>query len=227
MSGGDAAEVRNYWVLLVVAPVLLMVVCALAAMGMVPGIEAGHPKEYLMATCIAWAIVSLVIPLLRILRLVSLPPILVAVVYLNIFFYVLSLNLGLYLNVSWFGDFGHVVSSTIVTCIVFVALCLIQAHSPAHVTFGRSNGLCAMLFLVALSFGGVWEMIEGFADGVTGNDYMVYGARDTMGDLTADLIGVIVVTVCVRWYLKGHTAEDVASSVRFGRKAFEAVDETD
>lgn len=227
MSQRDVGEVRAAWALLIIAPVLLLIVCAFAAMGMVPGIEAGHPKEYLMATCIAWTIVSLVIPLLRIMRLVSLPPILIAVIYLNIFFYVLSLNMGLYLNVSWFGDFGHVVSSTIVTCIVFVALCLIQAHSPPHVTFGRSNGLCAMLFLVALSFGGVWEMIEGFADGVTGNDYMVYGARDTMGDLTADLLGVIIVTVCVRIYLRNHTVEDIASSVRFGRKAFELVDETD
>lgn len=221
----DRKERRTAWALLIVAPVLLLIICAFVVAGLAPGLEAGHPKEYLEATCISWLIVSLVIPALRLARLVSLPSLLVFVIYANIFFYVLSLNLGLYLNVSWFGDFGHVVSSTIVTTIVFVALCLVETHSPAHVTFGSRAGMCAMLFLVAMSFGGIWEMMEGFVDGVTGNDYMVYGARDTMGDLTADMVGAFIVTALVYWYLGRHTPEELASKVRFGRKAFVVEDE--
>ena len=206
--------------LMVVAPVLFAVVCAFVVTGRAPGLDAGHPEEYLVATCFVWAVISLVIPILRLARLVSLPPILVGVIYFDMFFYVIGLCSGCYLNISWFGDFGHVVSSVIVTSIVFVGLCLIESHSPPHVTFGNRAGMAMMLFLVALSFGGIWEMIEGFADGVTGNAYMVYGASDTMGDLSADLIGALIVSVGVYIYMGTHTASDISSKVRFGRGAF-------
>ena len=86
--------------------------------------------------------------------------------------------------------------------------------------------MAIMLLLVALSFGGVWEMIEGFTDGVTGNAYMVYGASDTMGDLSADLIGAFIVSVGVYLYLGNHVPSDISSKVRLGRKAFD-IDETD
>lgn len=216
----DAREVRAAWALLIGAPALLAAICAFVVTGLAPGIAAGHPVEYLVATCVAWAIISLVIPLLRILHLVSLPPALTAIIYANIFFYVICLTCGLYLNVSWCGDLGHVISSTIVSTIVFVALCLLQTNSPSHVTLGSTAGFCAMLFLVALSFGGIWEMLEGFTDTATGYSYMVYGAADTMGDLSADLIGVIIVTISAYYYLKRGTAERVSSRVRIGRVAF-------
>ena len=64
-------------------------------------------------------------------------------------------------------------------------------------------------------------MMEGFADFAGGASYMVYGASDTMGDLTADLIGVCIISACVYWYLGEHTANDVASQVRIGKAAFE------
>ncbi len=221
----DLHERRVSWALLVCSPVALMAICAFVLSGLAPGLDAGHPMEYLVATCVLWAIISMVLPILRIAGLVALPKVLLAVIYANIFFYVICLVCGLYLNVSWCGDLGHVVSSTIVSSIVFVALCLIQAHSPGHVTFGTRAGVAAMLFLVALSFGGIWEMMEGFTDSATGHAYMVYGATDTMGDLTADFIGVLIVTFGAYVYLNDHTMEDMASKVRFGRKAFE-MDET-
>lgn len=220
----DARERRASWVLLIVAPVLLMVICAFVLTGRAPGLEAGHPEEYLVATCVLWAIISLVLPILRLLRLVSLPPALVGIIYANIFFYVICLTCGLYLNVSWCGDFGHVISSTIVSTIVFVALCLVQTHSPSHVTFGTVGGACGMLFLVALSFGGIWEMMEGFTDTATGYSYMVYGATDTMGDLTADLIGVMIVTLCAHHYLERHSMDEISAKVRLGRSAFEVAE---
>ena len=225
-SAENAAERRVAWILLIAAPVGFGTICAFVMAGLAPGLDAGHPEEYLVATCVAWAIISLVVPILRLANLVSLPPILMGVIYFDMFFYVLGLCSGCYLNISWFGDFGHVVSSSIVTVIVFVGLCMIEAHSPAHVTFGNRTGMAIMLLLVALSFGGVWEMIEGFTDGVTGNAYMVYGASDTMGDLSADLIGAFIVSVGVYLYLGNHTASDISSKVRFGRKAFD-IDETD
>lgn len=216
----DAKEVRIAKAMLVLCPLSFLAIMIPAAMGVAPGIEAGHDAIYLEATCIAWAVVSVVLPVLRLVRLVSMPSAFLLVVYGNMYFYVLSLNVGLYLNVSWWGDMGHVISSTIVSMIVFLALCIVEEHSPPHVTFGSRAGMCAMLFLVALSFGGVWEMIEGFADFTGGDSYMVYGASDTMGDLTADLIGVSIMTVAAYIYLGRHTAEDMTSSIRIGRGMF-------
>ena len=225
-SEQDLKERRIYWGLLVCTPVVLAIICWFVVTGRAPGIEAGHPMEYLAATCVAWAIISLILPVLRLSRLVALPMMLVAIIYANIFFYVICLTCGLYLNVSWCGDFGHVVSSTIVSTIVFVALCLIQTNSPSHVTFGSVAGFCSMLFLMSLSFGGIWEMMEGFTDTATGYSYMVYGATDTMGDLSADLVGVILVTLAAHSYLRKHTTEDMASKVRIGRSSF-LIDESD
>lgn len=217
----DARERRVAWSMLVLCPLSFMLISVFAFMGVAPGIEAGHPAIYLVATCIAWAIVSMILPVLRLLRLVSMPAMFLYAVYGNMYFYVISLNIGFYLNISWWGDMGHVISSTIVSMIVFIALCIVECHSPAHVTFGNRKGLCAMLFLVALSFGGIWEMIEGFADFAGGGSYMVYGANDTMGDLTADLIGVFIVVVCAYMYLGKNTPDDIYSTVRIGKAAFE------
>lgn len=216
----DLRERRTAWAMLIGCPLSFLFISVFVFAGVMPGIEAGHPPIYLEMTCFAWAIVSVFLPALRLLRLVSLPPIFLLIIYANMYFYVISLNVGLYLNVSWWGDMGHVISSTIVTMIVFIALCIIECKSPAHVTFGNRFGMAAMLFLVALSFGGIWEMMEGFADFAGGASYMVYGASDTMGDLTADLIGVAIVTVCAYYYLGKHTADDLASDVRVGRSAF-------
>ncbi len=217
----DRKERRMAWAMLVGCPASFLFLSVFSFIGVMPGIAAGHPAIYLEMTCFAWALVSMILPALRLMNLVSLPPAILAVIYGNMYFYVLSLNVGLYMNVSWWGDMGHVISSTIVSMIVFIALCIIECKSPPHVTFGNRAGMAVMLFLVALSFGGIWEMMEGFADFAGGDSYMVYGANDTMGDLTADLIGVMIVTFCAYYYLGKHSAEDLVSDIRFGRDAFE------
>lgn len=221
----DRRERRVAWIMLVCAPASLLFLSVFSFIGVMPGIDAGHPAIYLEATCFAWAIVSMFLPAMRLLRVLSLPSIFLAVVYADIYFYVLSLNVGLYLNVSWWGDMGHVVSSMVVTMIVFVAMCAIQSRSPLHVTLGTDAGVAIMTFMVALSFGGVWEMIEGFADFAGGQSYMVYGADDTMGDLTADLIGAAAFSAVAYWYLGRHDASEVVSGLRIGRSAFEVSEE--
>lgn len=219
-SETDARERRNAKLLMVLAPIGMMIICAFVVTGLAPGLDAGHPMVYLVATCVLWAMISLVLPILRLMELVSLPAGLVAVIYGNMFFYVLCLCAGFYLNVSWCGDFGHVVSSIVVSSIVFVAICLIDAHSPPHVTMGSRAGVTIMLFMVAMSFGGIWEMMEGFTDAVTGSSYMVYGATDTMGDLSADFLGVTAVSIFAYLYLGRSSTDRIASKVRFGKKAF-------
>ena len=50
---------------------------------------------------------------------------------------------------------------------------------------------------------------------------MVYGATDTLGDMTADLAGVTITTILV-YFVLGRTASgDIAKDVRFGKSAFD------
>ena len=217
MSNADVTERRIAWVLLIFCPLMMFAILAYVSAGNAPGLDAGHPMEYLQMTCLLWAMISVVIPLLRLMRFVSLPIWFVFLVQGDMFLYVISLCQGFYLNLSWWGDLTHIIASAIVTGFVFIALCLMQSRSPAHVTFGSKYGMTLMLFLVALSFGGVWEMMEGFTDVLTGTSYMVYGATDTLGDLVADFIGVSLMTVAALMILNRQGAENVASKVRLGR----------
>jgi len=217
VSNADVTERRIAWVLLIFCPLMMFAILAYVSAGNAPGLDAGHPMEYLQMTCLLWAMISVVIPLLRLMRFVSLPIWFVFLVQGDMFLYVISLCQGFYLNLSWWGDLTHIIASAIVTGFVFIALCLMQSRSPAHVTFGSKYGMTLMLFLVALSFGGVWEMMEGFTDVLTGTSYMVYGATDTLGDLVADFIGVSLMTVAALMILNRQGAENVASKVRLGR----------
>lgn len=220
----DAKERRNAWIMLIACPASFLFLSVFSFIGVMPGIAAGHEPIYLEMTCFAWAIVSMFLPVMRLLRILSVPTVFLAVVYADMYFYVLSLNVGLYLNVSWWGDMGHVISSTVVTMIVFVAMCAIQSRAPSYVTLGSNTGMAVMTFLVAMSFGGVWEMIEGFADFAGGHAYMVYGADDTMGDLTADMIGAAIFSILAFVYLKDHDPAHITADLRVGRHAFEASD---
>ena len=217
MSTEAIKERRIAWTLLIACPSLMLLILAYVSAGNAPGLDAGHPMEYLQMTCLLWAGISIVIPLLRILRFVSLPLWFVLLVQGDMFLYVISLCQGFYLNLSWWGDLTHIIASAIVTGFVFIALCLMEARSPEHVTFGSKYGMTLILFLVALSFGGIWEMMEGFTDAVTGTPYMVYGATDTLGDLVADFVGVSLMSITALIILSKQGAENVASKVRLGR----------
>ncbi len=76
---------------MMVAPVLLGVICLFMMLRIASDLDAGHPMEFFAATCFAWALISLVVLTLRPMNLVSLPIVLIVAIYINIFFYVLSL----------------------------------------------------------------------------------------------------------------------------------------
>jgi len=217
-EANDRRERRIAWAMLIFCPLMMLMILAYVSAGNAPGLDAGHPMEYLQMTCLLWMTISVIIPLLRLLRFVSLPIWFVFLVQGDMFLYVISLCQGFYLNLSWWGDLTHIIASAIVTGFVFIALCLMESKSPDHVTFGSKYGMVLMLFLVALSFGCIWEMMEGFTDVLTGTSYMVYGATDTLGDLVADFVGVSLMTLAASVILSRQDAESVASKVRLGRK---------
>ena len=223
-------ERKVAWAMLVLCPLSMALMFMYVTLGYAPGLTAGaplgvapHPPEYLQATCILWGIMMTVIPILRLLRLVALPHWFTAVLYANMYLYVISLCLGMYLNISWWGDATHVVSSAVIASIVLMALCLMQAHSPPHANLGSRGGIVIMLIPIAIAFGLIWEIMEGFTDIISGMDYMSYGAMYTLYDILADVIGALAVAV-LAWIILGkHDANYVASEIRIGRRHIDAV----
>ncbi|MDR0523785.1 MAG: hypothetical protein LBG62_05135 [Candidatus Methanoplasma sp.] len=216
---GDAAERRISWIMLAAGLLVMGAMFALSSNGMVRGLDSGHPVEYLQGTCIAGAIVLIIIFALRLLNVAALPMWFVAMLYGDIFYYVLSLCQGLYLDVSWWGYVSHMVASSIVGCIVFVAMCAIHEWSPPHVTLGTGGGIVAMTFLTGLAFGGIWEIIEGYIDIILGASYMSYSAIDTLCDLAADAVGMACAAAAVWFALRKGGAKHVLAGVRIGKNA--------
>ena len=125
-----------------------------------------HPAWYLEATCIAFALISCVIPVLRLVDAVKMPWWFNFLLMADVYVYTISLCLGFYMDpdIPWWGFFGHVLSSMSVGAIVFLALCLIEKHSPAHVTLGSNAAIHCYTLMISLAFGGIWEVMEGYVD---------------------------------------------------------------
>ena len=223
MNADEKKERRTAWIILIACPLSMMCIFALVSAGYARGLE-WHPMEYLQATCVLWALVMTIVPILRLTRFISLPLLFVALLYANMYMYVLSLCYGMYMDpaINWWGDFTHVVSGLVVASIVFIAMCLMTTRSPPHVTFDARGGMAITVFAVALAFGVIWEIMEGFTDIVTGYDYMVYGGSDTLYDLLADSIGAFIMAIAAWVILGKYTAKDIASRIRVGKKNIDA-----
>lgn len=210
--------------MLVLCPLSMVLMLIYVTLGYAPGLAAGHPMNYLQATCILWGIIVTVLPILRLARIVSLPYWFMALIYADMYMYVISLCCGFYFNYYWWADFTHIISTMVVTSIVFMALCSMQASSPSHVSLGSRGGIIAVTLLIGFSFGAIWEIMEGSTDILANQDYMSYGVLHTMGNLTADMMGAIIMST-ITWIMLGHRdANEIASQIRLGRKRID-VDE--
>jgi len=224
MNAEDRKERRVAWAMLVLCPLSMVLMYIYVTLGYAPGLAAGHPMNYLQATCTVWGIIVIVPPFLRLIRLVSLPYWFLVLIYANMYMYVLSLCWGFYFNYFWWADFTHILSTMVVTSIVFMALCSIQAVSPPHVSLGSKGGIIAVTLLIGLSFGAIWEIMEGMTEVISGVDDMSYGVLHTMGNLTADTMGAIIMST-IAWAMLSHLdTKKIASKVRLGRKRID-VDE--
>lgn len=224
LKASDIKERRIAWGVLGASLLIIGFMYAYVTAGLAAGINSGHPVGYLQATCIMWAIITAMLPALRLLKLVSLPAWFIILVNANMCLYVVSLCQGLYLDVDWWGNLSHQIAAFIVASIVFLALCLMQTYSPPYLTFGSRGGIVAMLILLSASFGCIWEIAEGFTDILSGTDLMVYGIEDTLSDLWADLVGVGIMTT-VAWIILGRQSpEQVASMVRIGRNSIDIME---
>lgn len=218
MNDRDARERRIAWAILILCPLSMAFMFVYVTLGYAPGLAAGHPMVYLQTTCTLWAVVMTVLPILRLARLVSLPLWFMVLLYGDMYMFVITLCEGFYFDIFWWADFTHVVSTMVIASIVFMTLSSMQARSPPHVSFGSRGGVVAMIIFIAFSFGAIWEILEGFTGILTGVDYMSYGVLHTMGNLTADMMGALIMAT-IAWVMLGHRdVKDIASKIRLGRK---------
>ncbi len=210
---GDRRFTVAVWVIeeAIFAVMFLTVACGIAR-----GLR-WHPAWYLEATCIAFALISCVIPVLRLLNAVKMPWWFNFLLIADVYIYTISLCLGFYMDpeIPWWGFFGHVLSSMSVGGIVFLALCLVEKHSPAGVTLGSAAAIHCYTLMISLAFGGIWEVMEGYVDVILGQSVMVYGDFDTLDDLRADLLGSVIMVALAAFMMRGRTACDVADTTVF------------
>ena len=200
--------------MLVLCPAVLVVLFVAVELGIAPGIAAGHPPEYLKGTCIVVALVSIILPVLSLIEVIVLPNWFLAMVYFDLYMYVTTLCCGMYFTVSWWGDFSHIISSIVVAEIILMALCVMATYSPSHVSLGNNGGFAVTLFIVSVSFGGIWELIECSTDLLAGSSYMVYGAAGSLADITADVIGAAIVSVYAYFSLKTRAPADMIRDLK-------------
>lgn len=230
MNAEDAKERKLAWAMLILCPLSVMLIFCAVTLGYGRALELGrHPVEYLQVSCVLWAVIMTVPPILRLARLISLPKWFLLMIYLDMYMFVIWLFQGFYFDLfilgpiqfGW-GDFTHVVSGITVAAIVFIALCIMETRSPKHVTFGSRGTIALFVFLGACAFGTFWEIMEGMTDIISGFDYMVYRGADSLYDMVADVIGAAVMAV-IAWMMLGrYTAEDIASKIRMGKKNIDA-----
>jgi hypothetical protein len=216
----DIRERRIAWAMLILCPLSLLIICAMVTMGYGRGLLY-HPVGYLQVTCILWAIVMTVLPILRLARIIALPLWFVALVYADMYMFVLSLCHGMYFDYSWWGDSTHAISSMVVAAIVFMALCVMDSRSPPHVTLGGKGGIAALVLIISCAFGAIWEVMEGYTEIITSFDYMSYGGIFTLFDLWADLVGAAIMMVFA-WFAVGrYGTKHIASKIRMGSKSID------
>jgi len=179
-----------------------------------PGLEAGHPSEYLISTFFAVGSVVMILLLLWYFNIVRMPLWFTALLAFNLYYYSISMFFGMYLRVSWWGDVAHCISSMCVTAVVFLGLCVLESHSPGHVTLGSRKGILAMQLLIGICLGGVWEIMEGYVDIITGTSYMVYGVTDTLYDLRADTAGAIIMVIIGYILLGKYSVRQISDTTR-------------
>jgi hypothetical protein len=220
----EKKERRIAWAMLILCPLSMVAMLAYVSAGTSPGQASGHPMVYLQLTCILWGIIMAILPMFRILRLVALPLWFAVMVYADMYMYVISLCLGMYMDHYWWANFTHVVSTMVVTAIVFMALCKMSSRSPPHVSFGSNGGIIVIMFFLGAAFGAIWEFMEGLTDLLSGYDYMIYGAIDNIGNLAADIVGVFLMIPVALFLLRRYGASEIASTFRIGRRNIDVTD---
>lgn len=181
--------------------------------GMVAVIVAGVATGNL--TWVPGAVASLVISeipslLRRDLRLV-LPVELNLWIVLALFLHVVGGFSGFYDNLPGWDHLTHVMSSSLIAALGFVAVVAVDKYAESIYLPGSFLAFFIVMFTMAM--GVSWELMEYVVDEATGSS-MQYSLSDTMTDLLFDALAGIVVAAYGTYYLRRTSPEHFVESLQ-------------
>jgi len=105
-------------------------------------------------------------------------------------------SLGVYQWFSWYDQFAHALSSSVVAGVGYAAITAVDRHSEA-VEF-PSKFVAVFLFVFVMAFGVLWEILEfgtGLVSGVLGGEAVLaqYGMSDIIYDLVFNQLGAVII----------------------------------
>lgn len=199
---------------LFVLPGIMLIFSALGFLGHNHGVSTAW---YVGFTNLFCAIIITILPLLKRIGWFTAPYWLMIMMSLDVMLYGLSLFFGFYHYYWWWDKFTHVLSSILVTMLVFIALGAIECHTN-RISLMPKSAFLLTTFLIGVAIGNAWEMFEGFVDFIVSSNHMQdLDAFDTLMDTVMDAIGALIMTAVGAVILRGKDVCDVISDMGFER----------
>ena len=193
----------------IILPGILVVFALMSYMGLS---VANFGDSYVLATIVVCILAAMVTPGLRYLGIIRMPYWFMAIVTSDIYIHAITLYFGTYQTTAWWDHFTHFYSSLVVSMVVFIGLCILDKYIQ-KIDFGGNLLFLTIVFLCGYGFGNIWEIFEWTVDTVFGNAFMQYSVFDTLGDVTIDALGALVMVMIGALILRGRTPADVITDI--------------
>lgn len=201
-------------VFLFILPGIMLIFSALGFLGYNYGVSTAW---YVGFTNIFCATIITILPLLKRAGWFTSPYWLMMIMSLNVMMYGMSLFFGFYHYIWWWDKFTHLLSSLLVTMLVFVALGAIECHTN-RISLMPKTAFLLITFLMGVAIGNAWEMFEGFVDFIVSSNHMQdIDAFDTLMDILMDSIGALIMVIIGAAILRKRSICDVISEMGFER----------
>lgn len=192
-----------------ILPGILVIFALMSYMGLS---VANFGDSYVLATIVVCILAAMVTPVLRYLGIIRMPYWFMAIVTSDIYIHAITLYFGTYQTTAWWDHFTHFYSSLVVSMVVFIGLCILDKYIQ-KIDFGGNLLFLTIVFLCGYGFGNIWEIFEWTVDTVFGNAFMQYSVFDTLGDVTIDALGALVMVMIGALILRGRTPADVITDI--------------
>ncbi|MBI0584766.1 MAG: hypothetical protein ISF22_11165 [Methanomassiliicoccus sp.] len=175
---------------------------------------------YQIWTGVLCAAVCLLPMLFRHAGIMTLPFTLVVLIAVAVFLHGYGVLLMRYDDLLWYDTMTHTVSTITVALCVFYSLMTVELLD-LRTTFSP-KWIPLFITMIVLTFSIYWEVMELIVDMIW-NINMQYSPWDTIRDMAFNTVGVLVVTVSARLYLREHTSEEFIEGLELHPRLRDAV----
>lgn len=167
-------------------------------------------RLYEFVTGIVCAAFCLLPMALRRFHILTLPTWFVVLIEVAIFFHAYGVLLMNYDFLVYYDTLTHTLSSCVISVCVYLTLFFLQ-RTNSGVRLGA--GLLALfVFLIMMSFGSLWEVLEYVVDQSTGT-HMQYSPFDTVRDMLANAFGSVLGSALMFLYVRHRPLDDLLDSI--------------